>query len=284
MSPASLLDRGWRLLCTAVAFTSFGIGGVLLGVVVFPVLTLLERDRERLRRRSQRVVHHAFRLFIGFMHRSGLLDYRITNAQALREPGQLIVANHPTLIDVVFLIALVPEADCVVRAGLRDNPFTRFPVRAAGYIGNDGSSGVIDRCVASLAAGRSLIVFPEGTRSVPGRPLRFQRGAAWIALRSGAPLRPVRIRCEPVTLTKGEPWFRIPPRRPRWTIEVGAAINPRSFAADGVPEPLAARRLTQHLVRLLDPASVGDAAGGQSQTTASDRGRDERRPQGMSAR
>jgi hypothetical protein len=42
----------------------------------------------------------------------------------------MIIANHPSLIDVVFLIGLVRQANCVVKQSLWENPFTRGPVRA----------------------------------------------------------------------------------------------------------------------------------------------------------
>jgi hypothetical protein len=93
-----------------------------------------------------------------------------------------VLANHPTLIDVVFLISLLPNADCVVKR-VACNPFMRGPVRAAGYISNDDGAGLVDDCIAAVRAGGSLVIFPEGTRSVPGQPPRLQRGAANIAVR-----------------------------------------------------------------------------------------------------
>ena len=53
--------------------------------------------------------------------------------------------------------------------------------------------------VTDLRSGRPLLIFPEGTRTVPGLPLDFQRGAAYIALRSYLPVLPVLIDCNPTT-------------------------------------------------------------------------------------
>jgi 1-acyl-sn-glycerol-3-phosphate acyltransferase len=65
-----------------------------------------------------------------------------------------------------------------------------------------------------------LILFPEGTRSVPGKALDFQLGAAAVAVRAGRPLLPVIISCDPPTLAKGEPWYAIPPRRVHFRMRV----------------------------------------------------------------
>ena len=74
------------------------------------------------------------------MQRAGVLTYSVEGAEKLGRPGQMIIANHPSLIDVVFLIGLVRQANCVVKQSLWQNPFTRGPVRDAGYISNDGSA------------------------------------------------------------------------------------------------------------------------------------------------
>ena len=123
-----------------------------------------------------------FRAFMETMRVLGILTYRVEGAERLREPGRLIVANHPTLIDVVLLVSQMPEVDCIVKRGLWRNPFLRWPVSWAGYLPTAAGEELIEECSATLRRGHSLLVFPEGTRTVPGKPLRMQRGAAHIAL------------------------------------------------------------------------------------------------------
>lgn len=240
------LDRGWRVIATALAFTTFGVGGLLLRLVYFPLLQLLTSEARR-PGLARRAVYRAFGLFIELMRVLGILRYRIEGVERLRRPGLLILANHPTLIDVVFLISLVPNADCVVKASLARNPFTRGPVKATGYICNDSGVGLIEDCIASVKAGSNLVIFPEGTRSVPGQPLRLQRGAANIAVRGRLAVTPVRIRCEPPSLTKGLPWWQVPPRRMQFTIAVEDDIAIEPFLDGSDNEALAARELTRYL-------------------------------------
>ena len=94
-----------------------------------------------------------------------------------------MLANHPSLIDVVVLISIIPNADCVVKAHLFKNPFLRGVVKNTGYISNADPEGLLVDCKKSLAAGNNLIIFPEGTRTKVGQAVKFQRGAANIALR-----------------------------------------------------------------------------------------------------
>lgn len=250
--------RLWRILATAIAFTSFGIGGLLLWLVVFPLQALLWRDPTRRQQAARAVVQAVFRLFVGWMRLLRLIDYEVRGLEKLQRRGLLILANHPTLIDVAFLIGLVPNASCVVKSTLADHPCTRGPVRATGYICNNPNADLLRACIDTLQAGSNLIIFPEGTRTQPGQALKMQRGAAHIALRGGLDITPVRIQCEPIGLYKGQPWWAVAKRRLRFTIEVGDDMPsaPMLAAAGGEPGR-AARRLTESLIQFFsEPVRV----------------------------
>ncbi|WP_426993261.1 lysophospholipid acyltransferase family protein [Methylomonas sp. CM2] len=240
------LDYAWRLFATAVSFAVFGVGGMLLWWLVLPVLALRPGLPAAKQRRAQYAVHLSFYTFIGLMHRLGVMTYRIDGLEKLNRPGQLIVANHPTLVDVVFLLSRIQHASCIVKASLWRNPAMRGPILHAGYISNADSQAMLDACAERLREGGCLIVFPEGTRSVPGRAYRFQRGAAALALQADCLVTPVVLRCRPSTLTKAEPWYRIPARRFALTMQVGDAIDIDAFRAIE-PRSIAVRRLTETL-------------------------------------
>lgn len=243
------IDHGWRVLATGASFAVFGLGGLLLGLLVFPLLRFVVRDRGQCRRLSRRLVQHSFRWHIAFMRLSGVLSYELHGVERLRQPGQLVLANHPTLIDVVFLISLMPNADCIVKSSLARNPFTRGPILACDYIFNDDGAGLIEDCIGSVRSGSCLLIFPEGTRSRRDAPLQLQRGAAYIALLGELDIRPVRLRCEPLTLGKGDKWYRVPARRFHYSVEVGDNIPVRPFLDEGRSQARAARELTAFLTR-----------------------------------
>lgn len=244
----------WRLIATGMSFTLFGLGGLVLRLVIFPALALLPGDALVRRRRARRIINRLFWLFVQFMYRSGVLTYQVDGAERLGRPGQMVIANHPCLIDVVVLIAQIRDANCVVKQSLWDNPFMHGPVRAAQYISNSGSMDMLDEAAAALQDGQTLVVFPEGTRTTPGQAPDFHRGAAAIALRGARLITPVVITVSPTTLTKAEPWYSIPARRFHIHLRVGEDIDPQDFAAQGAP-PLASRKLNdflhQHFIKEL---------------------------------
>lgn len=240
------IDRSWRVFATGLSFAVFGLGGVVLGGIGVPLLHLLVRDRARRRTLARKAIHLGFRGFVGWMRMVGVLRYEVIDQWRLQRRGLLVLANHPTLIDVVFLISLIPNADCVVRSGLFHNAFIGAPARAADYLSNDSGAGLVEDCIASLRAGNNLVLFPEGTRTRPGQSMSLQRGAANIAVRGARDITPVRIRCEPLMLNKGRPWWQVPPRRGQFTISVEEDIAIAPFLVDG-EEARSARGLTRFL-------------------------------------
>jgi len=242
-----MIDRAWRVFATGLCFATFGIGGVLLGVVLFPLMRLAVQGRERRVQFARAVIHRLFRFFVGMMRVTGVLSVEVHGGARLHGSGQLILANHPTLIDVVLLMSLVERSDCIVKGALARNPFTRGPVRAAGFVFNDSTEGLIDDCVSSVRTGNNLIIFPEGTRTSPTEPMRLHSGAARVAVHGELDITPVRIRCTPPTLAKGEKWWRVPARRAHFRIEVDEPIPVARFLGSAPSHTLAARRLNRHL-------------------------------------
>jgi len=236
----------WRILVTGACFVLFGIGGLILGLLVFPVLLLAPGDDARRRVRIRRLVQRSFRGFVAVM--SGLrgVAYEFEGRERLGRPGQLVIANHPTLVDVVFIVAFTPAPACVVKAALFANRFTRRVVQAAGYISNSPTDRMIEDSIAALAAGDCLVMFPEGTRTRPGEPLQFKRGTASVAVRGASVLTPVYIRVDQPLLHKSQAWYQVPPRRPKISIRVGEDIDLQPYRA--APAPRASRQLNAWLI------------------------------------
>jgi 1-acyl-sn-glycerol-3-phosphate acyltransferase len=238
----------WRLGATGLAFAALGLGGFFLAWTVIPAATCMTADTRARARRAQGIIRASFRIYVGALRLLGVIRLEVEGADHLaRARGALIVANHPTLLDIVLIMALVPRAQCVVKHQLWKHPLLRPVVTATGYIRNDHEAELfIAKCREALAAGENLIIFPEGTRSVPGRPLRFQRGFAHIATLLGVNRRPITITCKPITLVKGRPWYEIPARAPLFRVVVDQSIEVDRFLEHG-PRALAARKLVSHL-------------------------------------
>lgn len=241
------LNYAWRVIATGTSFVVFGVGGVLIGLVAYPLLLLLTNQKNRAKY-GQLLVHYNFAFFAWFMKVLGIYSIEIHHQDRLNRQGMFLIANHPTLIDVVLLLSLLKQSDCVVKSKLAQNIATKGPLLAAGYIENNSPEQLLDSCVSVLAKGRNLLIFPEGTRTRDLTQLKFKRGASLIALQSGSPIVPISIKCTPRMLAKGQKWYKIPRSKPHFTIKVGNPIIFDDLLNSGETLSIQSRKLNRRLI------------------------------------
>ncbi len=244
------IDFAWRLAGTGLGFVVFLGGGVLLACLAFPAINLVTREPVLRRERHHVLLRWAFRTFIAMLTGLRVISVKVDQPGALSgSRGAIVVANHPTLIDICILSALIPRAQCIVKRELWSSPFLGPMMRGNGYIPADlEPDALVAACREALADGRSLIVFPEGTRSRPGEPLRFHRGFAHLATLLKADIQMTFISCTPPMLGKGVKWWAIPSRRPQFLISPAGSIQAASWQGDSY-RSITARGIVRRLER-----------------------------------
>ncbi|WP_413111557.1 lysophospholipid acyltransferase family protein [Thaumasiovibrio sp. DFM-14] len=247
------MSHFFRQLRYGISFALFGCGGLFLSYVIFPTVWIIVRDSRNREYTCQYIISFSFEMFVKFMVALGVIDLKIENGNKLVVgEGCLVVANHPTLIDVVIIISQLRQCDCIVKAELWHNPFVRHVVKMAGYIPNN-SDDLLQLCQSKISQGRKLLVFPEGTRTVPNENIVCQRGAAQLAIRCNANIQRVQINCYPLTLNKGVAWYDVPKTRAcfdLWVCDVESVVP---IIESSKTTPLAARKLTNYFNVALKP-------------------------------
>lgn len=216
------LVRFSRSCLAAAFFLSFGLGGLLIGCLCFPVLAFLGG------RPMRSLVRSSYRLFVWAARLTGLFRVAISPEDRARLAGlrgRVVAANHLTLIDIVILIAFLPDSTSIAKAAARRNFFYSQIVRRI-FLVNDDPMRTLDEAQSLLAQGVNIIVFPEGTRTPDAAPARkLKRGAAQIALHARVPIQPIRIDCDPPVLAKGQPWHDVADRTIVWTLRARDEID-----------------------------------------------------------
>jgi 1-acyl-sn-glycerol-3-phosphate acyltransferase len=240
------VERFVRLCTTALSFAFFGLGGLVFATIVFPLFFVFIWDKKKRAAIAQASVHGLWMVFINAMRLMGTTSYEIDKPEVLKSlHGTIVVSNHPSLLDVVYMMSFMSRTRAVVKAGVWKNPFMRGVVTAADYIPNLGDpERLIRDCSAALKDGANLVIFPEGSRTPEGMIQRpYQKGFARAALAAGAPIQLVTIDVSPPMLRKGEPWHTVPKRRGHWTIRVHEKIDvPAVYGKE--PSAAAVRKLS----------------------------------------
>jgi len=240
------LDYGWRWFATGASMVGFGLSGLLFSLVLFP-LGLLWPHRATRTRAVTGLIHLFFSILMGTLQRLGVMRLEVRGRDLLaRSKPVIVIANHPTWLDVVVLLSLMPSACCVVKNAHWRNPCFWGIVRAAQYISNAEPTELVAAGVERLAAGYSLIIFPEGTRSKADGALHpFSRGFAYLALTGDKAVLPVLIECTPLVFGKHQQWFHIPDQPFRMRVAVLDEVRADTWVDAEMPGPIAARALTQ---------------------------------------
>jgi 1-acyl-sn-glycerol-3-phosphate acyltransferase len=251
------IDRLLRVLVSAICFSTFGLGGLSIVLAIIPLINLFSFSAVTRKRRLRRTISISFYLFVWLMERLGAIQVEREGARELRKARKcVLVANHPSLIDIVLLISCMPNADCIIKGKLLSNPFFGPLVRAA-YIPNSADADILlNSCQKSLETDSVLVIFPEGTRTPPGQPVKLSRGAANIALRTNNNILPVQISCTPPGLLRGQKWYLLPVETLHFKLKVGQMLDVQKYLQNNTPCSIAARHLTADMEKILFPAAL----------------------------
>lgn len=233
---AQLVPRFLRIPLSGLAFLLFYSGAAVIAWVLLPIHRHRHRHLPPGERRAalDHFMMRCYRAALEMMGGMKLLSFSLPDFESanLPPPPWVLVANHPSLIDVLFIKGTLPGVTVLVKSALFRAPSLRRLFDASGdFKGPEkgdatfGETSVLDTFVERLEAGQSVLVFPEGTRSPSWRLRRFRRGAAEAAVRAGAPIVPIFVLVDPPVLKKGDKWYDMPQRTPRFEIELFPAID-----------------------------------------------------------
>lgn len=238
------------------AMTVFGVGAVILAVFVFPFIRLFTLRRKDFGVVARAYVSHTFRVFLGFLNILHVSIRKVENEDDYRNiHSKIIIANHPSLLDFVYIMSLVPNSTCIVRGGLTKTPL-RGVIKQA-YITNTTTfEDMCVECKKLTDMGCNVIIFPEGTRTPRHGKNNYKKGAARIALYCGCDVQPIFI--------GGSDKYGLGKHDPLWSYN---HVEPYLYDFKKLPvisideykdlsEPIAAKRLTEKMEEVLN--SAGD--------------------------
>jgi 1-acyl-sn-glycerol-3-phosphate acyltransferase len=221
--------------------------GMVLNLLCLPLLLL--PHRERLGAAVRGMIRGVFLAWLWWFQVSRCLKIGWRGFDSSFAPRTIYIANHPTLLDATFLLARLPDTICIIKPSLMRSPAIGPVALLAGYAAGETDVDLIRRVAEKVVAGRSLLVFPEGTRTATGTRLgTLKPGYALIAERAHAAVQLIVIRASADLVPRGRPWWRPPsilPARAEFTLDRRWEYDPARRTRDLTVE--VERRLSEVL-------------------------------------
>jgi 1-acyl-sn-glycerol-3-phosphate acyltransferase len=144
------------------------------------------------------------------------IRYRVAGREHLPPPDRAAVycANHQSNVDPPVLFrAIHPRLHIFYKAELNRIPLLGRAFGHGGFVAVDRRNRekamqAIETGAASLRAGNSFLIFPEGTRSRTDQLLPFKKGGIIMAMKAGVPIVPVAIQGGRAAMHRGSPIVR----------------------------------------------------------------------------
>ena len=214
-----------RFIHSVLSFTYYGLGGFILSIFGSFLVKVVPLPRKK--------KVHAFHFVLSkFMH-SVFLTYpairrKIVNKQQENfEKPSIIIANHTSFLDILAVGMLSPKIIFLVSDWVYNSPFFGRGVRLAGfYPVSNGIDNGVEHLREKVEQGFSLMVFPEGTRSVDNSVKRFHKGAFFLAEEFKLDIVPVIIH----GYSEGSPKGDFMLYKSSTTVEILERISPKDAA------------------------------------------------------
>ena len=169
--------RGFIVLIQMIIFA---LGALCIGLFIIPISAIFLKDYNH-RKFCANVVHKSWKFFTIVMQKFGSIKVE-TNGDFNDIKGKVIVASHPSLIDIVLLIGLIPNSLCLAKKDLLKNPVMYKIVKCLYIINDIDLEEFKEETKNALKHDFNIIIFPTGTRTLPNEEIKMHKGAAQIAI------------------------------------------------------------------------------------------------------
>lgn len=177
-------------------FSVFYVVSLTISLAIFPLLSLVLAQDIKLQFIKRKIIRNLFRIFLIFLRLAGFKidigDYKkYSNLKST-----IVVANHPSLIDIIILMSAIPNVDCIVQKKLFSSFLYKGAIKNLFISSGSNPYSIIEECEVSLSNGNNLLIFPEGTRTKSNGIIcnKLKRGAAQISLRTQRDILPIFIK------------------------------------------------------------------------------------------
>ncbi len=225
------MKRVIRSILLLFGYISFAIGALIIGFLIFPVL----RVKKDFKHRAAAVIQKTWFLLVKYLELCKIIKVNYPK-EICEIRNKVVVATHLSYVDIVILIALIPNSVCLVKQSLVKNFLMKNIIKTL-YITNDAGVEVFEEQSAeALADGFNIIIFPTGQRVEKDEKANIHKGAALISIKNDIPIVPVKMELSTEFLPKNKFFCDAGKETAVFDIKIQDEIVPKNLRENGMSD------------------------------------------------
>lgn len=188
-------------------FGIFGAGSLFVGLFVFPIINILFKDKKKKYAYSN-VIHYSWLIFLKLLMITGVMKINTDDMEKIKNISQsVIVSTHPSYIDVLIILALIPKTTCFVAPKIARNCFFKNIAKSMFLISGNPIEDIVQSAKNALDDGFNVLIFPMGTRHRQNEFPKIRKGASQIAIESKKDITALKLTTDTDFLQTHQPIY-----------------------------------------------------------------------------
>ena len=230
----------YRSLIITYLFALFGIGALFIRYLIFPFQKNKIKNYETLQK--------SWQIFISHMEFFKIINLNIDkNIKDVK--NSIIVSTHPSFIDIVILMSIIPHSTCLVAKKLSKNPFFKGIVKLLFIVNGENVENLTNNKL--LKNELNIIIFPMGGRHRKNEHPKIHRGAALLAQKLNKNIVAINIENDFDFLQNRQPFYNAGDKTVNYRIKLITEINTKEYSNKYSDEVSFRTELTKKIRELL---------------------------------
>ena len=212
----------FRSIVVIFLFGLFGIGALYIRYMIFPF--------QKTKSEHYKTLQQSWQFFVWLMKKLKIIKLNVKDIEQLKSiKNSIITSTHPSFIDIVILMAIIPNSTCFVAEKLSRNPFFKGIVNLLFIVETNSIEEWLDNACQKLNDGLNVIIFPMGGRHHRGEKLKIRRGTALIAQKSQKDIVMLSIKNSFDFLQNHQPIYQAGSKPVEYEIDYLGVLNTKEY-------------------------------------------------------
>ena len=233
-----------RSITVVIMLILFGFGALFIRYFIFP----FQKTREE----NYKTLQKSWQFYIRLLEIFKILNLKVNDEEKIKNiKNSIIVSTHPSFVDIVILMSIIPNSTCFVAEKLAHNPFFKGMVKLLFIIDNSSTDVWLKDACEKLDSGLNVIIFPMGGRHKMDAQPKIRRGTALMALKSQKNIVVLHLKNSFDFLQKGQPVYKVDEKPTEYTLDYIGEINTTDFLAKYPDEVTFKTEITKQITKTL---------------------------------